>query len=46
VINWQSIATELSSLDTDLYIVEHDNPSDLKRFAQRSIDTINGWELV
>ncbi len=46
VMAWDAIANELKSLDTDLYIVEHDNPSDLKRFAQRSIATFNSWILA
>lgn len=45
VMDWQSIAAELKSLETELYIVEHDNPSDVARFAERSIAAIRSWDL-
>ncbi len=44
VLDWSAIQSELKSVNTDLYVVEHDNPSDLQRFAQRTIATISGWE--
>lgn len=43
VVDWAEVVPELRRCDTDLYIVEHDNPSDLKRFAERSMQTIKGW---
>jgi sugar phosphate isomerase/epimerase len=46
VVDWASVTTELQRLETDLFIVEHDNPSDVKRFAERSIATVNSWTLA
>ncbi|OED36467.1 hypothetical protein AB833_28090 [Chromatiales bacterium (ex Bugula neritina AB1)] len=43
VLDWQQILPELKSIDVEHYVVEHDNPSDLTRFAQRSIATVQGW---
>ena len=37
VVSWKSLMPKLMSANTDIYIVEHDNPSDLQRFATRSI---------
>lgn len=42
-VNWAEIVTELKRCDTDLVIIEHDNPSDLKRFAERSLKTVSSW---
>ena len=46
VLNWNAITAELKVIRPDLYIVEHDSPSDLGRFAQRSIATIKTWDLA
>lgn len=46
VMDWDAIVHELKTLNTGLYVVEHDNPSDLKRFATRSIATVNAWGLA
>ncbi len=44
VVNWDELVTEFRRLETDLFIVEHDCPSDLKRFATRSIQTFRSWK--
>ncbi len=41
VMDWKSLIAALRNSSTDLYIVEHDNPSDWDRFATRSIDAFN-----
>ena len=46
VMDWRAIAVELNLIDNPLYVVEHDNPSDVERFAERSIATINEWDLA
>ena len=46
VLNWNAITAELKVIRPDLYIVEHDSPSDLGRFAQRSIANIKTWDLA
>ncbi len=43
VMDWKSLITTLRNSGTDLFIVEHDNPSDWDRFATRSIDTCNRY---
>lgn len=42
-VDWAEVLPELQRCETDLFIVEHDNPSDLKRFAERSFQTVTGW---
>lgn len=46
VLDWPSIVHELKILSPTLNIVEHDNPTDVQRFARRSIKTIQGWDLT
>jgi len=41
VVNWPLLAEPLQSSPAQFYIVEHDNPADLKRFAARSIQSAN-----
>ncbi len=41
VVPWSSIMPKLAQTPTTLYAMEHDNPSDLRRFATRSIATAN-----
>ena len=36
-MDWKGIMAALRSVGTDLFVMEHDKPSDAKRFAQRSI---------
>lgn len=44
-IDWAEVTVELVKSDCELFILEHDNPSDLSRFAKRSYDTVSGWNL-
>ncbi len=41
VMDWKSLIAALRQVDTELYIVEHDNPSDWDRFAARSLEACN-----
>lgn len=45
VVDWRALLDDIKSVKTNLYIVEHDNPADLKRFAENSISTIKAWRL-
>lgn len=45
IVGWDSLLGDIKSVNTNLYIVEHDNPADLKRFAENSINTVNAWKL-
>lgn len=38
VMDWMSLIAALRNAGTDLFVVEHDNPSDWDRFATRSFD--------
>lgn len=42
-VPWTSLTPLLASTATTLYILEHDNPSDLQRFATRSIATASSY---
>lgn len=42
-IDWSALMPAMSSSKASLFIVEHDNPSDFKRFANNSITSINQW---
>jgi len=44
VIDWSEILPELHRCEAEIFVVEHDNPSDLKRFAERSYKTVSEWE--
>jgi|TARA_B100001094_G_scaffold82090_1_gene78303 sugar phosphate isomerase/epimerase len=37
-ISWEPIMSSLLSADVELYVMEHDKPNDIKRFATRSIE--------
>jgi sugar phosphate isomerase/epimerase len=37
-VDWPGIMTQLRSSAAQLYVMEHDNPADLERFARRSIE--------
>jgi sugar phosphate isomerase/epimerase len=39
-VDWKAIMVALRDIDVDLFVMEHDNPNDMMRFAKRSIDTI------
>lgn len=41
IVPWQSLMPLLMQSPAELYIAEHDNPNDLKRFATRSIRAAN-----
>ena len=37
IMNWPEIMTDLRAARTKYYVMEHDNPNDAQRFAERSI---------
>ncbi len=39
-VDWKAIMAALKRIGVDLFVAEHDNPSDFNRFASRSIETI------
>lgn len=46
VIDWAILLQRLQQTPARLYAMEHDNPSDLQRFARRSIERANTWQLA
>jgi len=47
VMDWNALTAALHNSGTDLFVVEHDNPSDWDRFAARSIDAFGKcWEKL
>ena len=42
-VEWQEVVNDLKRSDCELFIVEHDNPADVKRFAERSFKTLSSW---
>ncbi len=42
VMNWTAIAAALKAANVPRFILEHDNPSDVARFARRSLATVKG----
>ena len=43
VMDWTSLMAALRAAGTDLFVAEHDNPSDWRRFASRSIDAFKSY---
>ena len=43
VMNWAGITQALRDAGTDLFIMEHDKPSDATRFAKRSIAAFRSY---
>lgn len=43
VMNWKLLTAALREAGTDLFVVEHDNPSDWERFASRSLQAFNQY---
>ena len=44
-MNWEKYYKILRDLSVPLLIMEHDNPSDLYRFAERSIKKVKSLEI-
>ena len=42
-MDWATLYTEIGKTSAQHLVVEHDNPSDHQRFAQRSFDTVSGY---
>lgn len=42
VVDWVTISKALRQAGTGLFVMEHDNPNDLQRFASRSLSTLQG----
>ncbi len=43
VMDWKAITAALRAAGTDLFVIEHDNPADLDRFARRSLKTMRAF---
>ncbi len=45
-IDWRSLLEDLRKTPARIYAMEHDNPSDVERFARRSIDVVRSFEVL
>lgn len=43
VMDWTKLLAAMKDAGVDLFIVEHDKPSDIARFARRARDTVAAW---
>ena len=43
VIDWQALLPAMRATKAELFVLEHDNPSDFKRFATRSREAVAAW---
>jgi len=43
VIDWESLLPGIKACNTNLLIVEHDNPNNLERFAKNTHTAVQGW---
>ncbi|MEO1749378.1 MAG: sugar phosphate isomerase/epimerase, partial [Pseudomonadota bacterium] len=43
IMNWASIKPAMDAAGVELYILEHDNPSDNERMARRSLETVKAF---
>lgn len=46
IVDWESVMPLLANTPASLYAVEHDNPSNLTRFATRSMATAAGFSAL
>ncbi|MFI5014945.1 MAG: sugar phosphate isomerase/epimerase family protein [Hyphomicrobiales bacterium] len=42
-LDWSALLPAMRRAGVELFVVEHDNPSDVARFARRSREAIAGW---
>ena len=42
-IDWARLLPAMRATKAELYVLEHDNPNDFKRFAQRSREAVAAW---
>jgi sugar phosphate isomerase/epimerase len=42
-VDWAGLMTALRATPCDLFVIEHDNPSDHQRFAARSVAAVKGY---
>jgi sugar phosphate isomerase/epimerase len=43
VMNWTKLLSAMKSAKVGLFVVEHDKPNDVARFAKRAHDTVASW---
>jgi len=43
-VDWSTLVGEIKNTKAKVYAVEHDNPSNLERFAKNSFATVQGWD--
>jgi hypothetical protein len=43
VLDWGALRVAMTQAAVDLYVVEHDKPNDVARFARRAFETVSRW---
>lgn len=43
ILDWSTLMSALRKTPARHFVLEHDNPSDVARFARRSLDTVSGF---
>jgi sugar phosphate isomerase/epimerase len=43
VLDWGALRAAMTQAGVELYVVEHDKPNDVARFARRAIETVSHW---
>lgn len=42
-LDWAALIPALKAAGADLFVLEHDTPNDVARFARRSVAAVDGW---
>jgi len=42
-IDWAALLPVMNATDAELFVLEHDNPNDFRRFAKRSREAVASW---
>jgi sugar phosphate isomerase/epimerase len=43
VLDWGALRAAMTQAGVELYVVEHDKPNDVARFARRAFETVSHW---
>jgi sugar phosphate isomerase/epimerase len=43
IMNWAALLPVMQETSADVWVLEHDNPSDDARFASKSIAAVKSW---
>jgi sugar phosphate isomerase/epimerase len=43
VLDWAALRAAMKECEVELFVVEHDKPNDVARFARRAFETVSNW---